>query len=165
MDALDFLELLVSRPDSLEGRALIAQLDEDLLARYPRDAIHGLRPHEVYAGDLYFIVARLGGVPVGCGALRVLGAGAGEIKRMFVVPEFRGRGIARRILSNLEGEAARRGYRVLRLETGTRQPEALALYRSSGYVDIAAFGEYVGNPFSVCLEKTFEGAAQVFRAP
>jgi putative acetyltransferase len=78
--------------------------------------------------------------------------GVGEIKRMFVVRDFRGCGIGRRILAALESRALELGHRTLRLETGKGQPEAICLYRSSGYREIAGFGEYAENEFSVCFE-------------
>ena len=140
--------------DSEEARRLLAALDEDLLRRYPEDAIHRLHPGEGEDPGVTFLIARVDGRAAGCGALRRLDPDVGEIKRMFVVPEFRGRGIARRILAALESEARRAGHSRVRLETGTRQPEAIALYRSAGYAEIPAFGEYVGNHFSVCFEKS-----------
>jgi GNAT superfamily N-acetyltransferase len=100
-----------------------------------------------------FVVARVGGQPAGCGAIRRIAADTGEIKRMYVAPALRGQGIGARVLATLEAEA--RGLRLSRivLETGARQPEALGLYRRAGYVEIPAFGEYVGSPLSVCMEK------------
>jgi ribosomal protein S18 acetylase RimI-like enzyme len=88
----------------------------------------------------------------------LLGAGVGEVKRMYVAPAFRGRGIARALLRALEAAAGRLGVAVLRLETGTRQPEAIGLYEAAGYARIPAFGEYVGDPLSVCFEKRLPGA-------
>lgn len=83
------------------------------------------------------------GTPVGCGALRPLEPGAGELKRMYVVPAARGRGISRLLLVALEAEAAARGWTTLRLETGTRQPAAVGLYTAAGYRPVEAFGHYV----------------------
>jgi putative acetyltransferase len=141
------------RPDSDEARSLIQQLDEDLLRRYPAQAIHGLHPHHVTDPDLTFLIARLGSRAVGCGAIRDLEPGVGEVKRMFVQPEVRGRGIARQILVALESKARELGYSALRLETGTRQPEGIGLYKAVGYCEIPCFSEYADNPFSVCFEK------------
>jgi GNAT superfamily N-acetyltransferase len=143
------------RPDSDDGRHLIQQLDEDLRQRYPAITIHGLYPQDIADPSLTFLVASIDGQVVGCGALRYLEPGVGEVKRMFVLPEFRGRGIARHILSALESTARERGYSTLRLETGTRQPEAIGLYRSAGYSEIPCFGEYADDLFSVCFEKRF----------
>jgi GNAT superfamily N-acetyltransferase len=82
------------------------------------------------------------GTPVGCGALRPLEPGAAELKRMYVVPAARGRGLARLLLAGLETEACEQGWTTLRLETGPRQPEAVALYTGAGYQPIGAFGHY-----------------------
>jgi GNAT superfamily N-acetyltransferase len=86
------------------------------------------------------------GTPLGCGALRVLGDGVAEVKRMYVVPEARGRGVSRAVLGALENAARERGWTTLRLETGPRQPEAIGLYVSAGYGPIQAFGAYVDDP-------------------
>src|SRR5262245_30616851 len=91
--------------------------------------------------------------PVGCGAVRLLEPGVGEVKRMFVRPEARRRGVARLVLVKLEETARERGLHTLRLETGTRQPEAIALYATHGYRPIPRFGEYADDAFSVCFEK------------
>lgn len=84
------------------------------------------------------------GAAVGCGALRALGNGTAEIKRMYVAPEARGRGVATAVLAALEEAARERGWTTLRLETGPLQPEAIALYTGAGYRRIPAFGGYVG---------------------
>jgi len=99
------------------------------------------------------VLARCASRPVGCGAFRPLDPGTVEIKRLFVVPESRGRGVARAILAALEAEARRRGYTRGVLETGVRQPEAIALYRACGYAEMEAFGPYVGSTQSVCFRK------------
>jgi len=100
-----------------------------------------------------FLIARVDGEPAGCGALRRIDDTTGEIKRMYVAPAGRRRGVARRILAELERVAAEFGYRAVRLETGIYQAEAIALYESSGYRRIPAFGHYVGSAISVCYEK------------
>jgi GNAT superfamily N-acetyltransferase len=155
MDNVPALVICPDRPDSDDARSLIEQLDEDLLRRYPAQAIHGLHPQDADDPALTFLVALVDGRPVGCGALRPLASCVGEVKRMFVLPEFRGRGVARRMLAALETKAREAGYSSLRLETGARQPEAIGLYTSAGYVEIPRFGEYTGNPFSICFEKWF----------
>ena len=137
-------------PDALD---LMQALDDDLRGRYPGIVVNGLRPGDAGRPRFIFAVARIDGRAVGCGAVRELDRLVGEIKRMFVRPEHRGRGIARRVLSALEAEAAGLGYTTLRLETGDRQPEAIGLYESAGYRAIPSFGEYVGNPFSHCFER------------
>ena len=91
------------------------------------------------------------GTPIGCGALRQLSGTEAEVKRMYVVPAARGRGISRLLLAGLEAEALGRGWTTLRLETGSRQPEAVNLYASAGYRPVEAFGHYVGvdDPFAL----------------
>ncbi len=99
------------------------------------------------------VVARWNGEPVGCGALRRIDATTVEVKRMYVAPAFRRRGVSRRILAKLEAVAKEHGYARIILETGARQPEALALYAASGYQRTANYGRYVGNPEAACFEK------------
>jgi putative acetyltransferase len=153
MDDLSEIVIRFDRPDSNDAQSLIQQLDEDLLRRYPTQAVHGLHPQDVADPTLTFLIASVDGKAVGCGALRYLAPDVGEVKRMFVLPEFRGRGIARRILSALESRGRELGYSALQLETGTHQPEAIGLYKAAGYAEIPRFGAYADNPFSVCFEK------------
>ena len=130
------------------AQTLLTEMCAELSLRY------GIPPSPFSGSDAAaFVVARLAGEPVGCGALRPLDANTAEVKRMFVRPAGRRRGIARQILAKLEQRAAELGFTTVRLETGREQPEAIALYESSGYQRIPAFGGYVGNPNSVCFEK------------
>ena len=150
---------------SAVAAALIAALNLELLARYPEPgATHfSLDPDEVAPGTGIFVVARRHGRPVGCGALRrvheaalmrELGPQVGELKRMYVAPDVRGHGIGRALLDRLEAEARMLGLARLVLETGTRQAEALALYRRAGFTEIPAYGEYAASSTtSVCLAK------------
>lgn len=146
--------------DGRVARALIAALDADLLCRYPEEGATHFRLDEddVRPGRGAFVVAYRGGRPVGCGAVRGLAAQAAELKRMFVVPDARGARIGARILAVLEGEARALGVVRLVLEAGARQPEALALYRRAGFVEIPRFGEYVDSPLSLCMEKVLAPA-------
>ncbi len=102
-----------------------------------------------------FAVGYVSGEPAACGAFRPHETAA-EIKRMFVAPAFRGRGLGRLMLQFLEGEAQRRGFVRAILETGIAQPEAIGLYRALGWQPIPAFGPYVGDPLSVCFEKNLK---------
>jgi GNAT superfamily N-acetyltransferase len=111
-------------------------------------------PDEALAPRTAFVVARLGGRPIGCGALRRVDEATAEVKRMYVAPNERGRGVARSILHALEELAAGFNYRTIRLETGLEQPEAIGLYESSGYHRIAAYGHHIGDPRSICFEKS-----------
>lgn len=88
-----------------------------------------------------FLVATVWGEPIGCGALKFHGDEPTEIKRMWVAASARGLGLGRRILSELEAHAKRQGARILRLETNKSLAEAISLYRSAGYVEVAAFND------------------------
>lgn len=103
--------------------------------------------------DAAYLVAVVEGRAVACGAWQAMGHEAAELKRLYVRPAFRGRGIARQLIVAIEEEALAAGRTVIRLETGDYLPAAIALYQSSGYREIPAYGPYVGNPFSVCFEK------------
>jgi len=92
-------------------------------------------------------------IPVACGAIKLYEPGTMEVKRMFTRPAWRGRGIAIKVLIELEAWAAEMGYKRCILETGTRQPYAIALYRKAGYVQIPNYGQYKGVENSVCFEK------------
>jgi GNAT superfamily N-acetyltransferase len=100
-----------------------------------------------------FLIVRFESMPVGCAALRPIDAEAAEIRRMFVAPSVRRRGIAWRLLTALEVKAGEFGYAILRLETGNRQAEAIALYEAYGFRRIAPYGCHVDDPLSVCFEK------------
>lgn len=108
------------------------------------DAMPSASPDEMWAPDGTFLVGwDERGAPVCCGGLKRLGDGVAEIKRMYVVPEARSRGHARRLLTGLEDAARRLGYGRVRLDTGPTQPHAKALYTSAGYAEIA---DYNTNP-------------------
>jgi GNAT superfamily N-acetyltransferase len=134
---------------------LIRALNTELDDRYPEEGANFFRldAEEVADGRGAFLVAYIDGRAVGCGAVRRIDPHMAEIKRMYVAPEVRGRGVGRQLLVSLEAEARRLGISRLVLETGPRQPEALALYRGTGYVEIPLFGEYIGAEFSVCMAK------------
>ncbi len=148
------------RDEPLSSRVaqeLIAALNAELLARYPpEECFHDLAEDEVAPGQGRFVVAWEGGLPVGCGAIRHLEDGRAELKRMFVVPERRGRGISRAVLAALEATAHELGASSVVLETGVRQPAAIGLYESAGYVRIPAFGAYVTSASSVCMERRLD---------
>jgi len=134
-----------ARWDDPDVQRLAAAQQAEIRARYDGAGEPGTPPS---AADVTVVlVARdVDGAAVGCGALRELPDGVGEVKRMYVVPAARGRGVARAVLAGLEDLARDRGWTTLRLETGPRQPEAMGLYLSSGYRPIPAFGGYAGLP-------------------
>jgi ribosomal protein S18 acetylase RimI-like enzyme len=134
------------------ARELIHDLCAELSGRYGAPP-SPFSTSEAAAARTIFLVARLDGQPVGCAALRRIDDHTAEIKRMYVAPAGRRKGIARRLLAELEQSAMEFDYRAIRLETGILQPEAQRLYESCGYKRIATFGPYVGNPISICYEK------------
>ena len=130
--------------DDADVRRLTAAQQAELRARYEGGQEPGTPPSS--ADVAVVLVARdAGGEAVGCGALRPLRDGVAEIKRMYVVPAARGRGLSKLVLAGLEAAARDRGWTTLRLETGPRQPEAIALYEGAGYRPIAAFGPYADD--------------------
>jgi putative acetyltransferase len=149
----DVVTITTVRPDAPEACALMAELDADLLRRYPGHPTYGLDQGDIDDPRTAFLIARVGAEVVGCGALRELGAQAGEVKRMYVRDAFRGHGIARRVLAAIEAEACRRGLAALCLETGARQPEAIGLYESAGYQPCEPFGDYLVSPLSRFFRK------------
>jgi putative acetyltransferase len=140
------------------AQQLIRALNAELEGRYPEDGANFFRleADEVAEGRGGFFIAYLAGSAVGCGAVRRLEPGLAEIKRMYVAPTARGRGVGRLILKALEDEASRLGAQRLLLETGPRQPEAITLYERAGFRHIPLYGEYVHTPhpdLSVCMAK------------
>jgi putative acetyltransferase len=139
------------RPEPVDA-ALLAESQDELIARYGQDTEPGTKPTE--ADLAVFLVARgAGGEAVGCGALRVLDDETVELKRMYVRPAARGRGVGRALLGALEREAARLGATRVRLETGPLQPDAIGLYEAAGYRPIPCWGAYSEAPLSRCYER------------
>lgn len=141
--------------DSADARRLIEALDAHLASRYTPEQRFGpnLKPAQVAPGLGIFVVARLDGRAVGCGAVRLLDESTVEVKRMYVEPDIRGRGVAKEILARLEGAGRELGAERTVLETGIYQDEAIGLYRRAGYREVDCWGEYTTSPTSVCYEK------------
>ncbi|WNI15408.1 GNAT family N-acetyltransferase [Actinacidiphila sp. ITFR-21] len=118
---------------------------------------------------VFFVARDTDGTGVGCGGLRALGEGVGEVKRMYVDPAHRGSGVAPLILRTLEDWARGRGWTALRLETGDAQPDAVRFYTRSGYRRIPNFGVYADAARSLCFERSLPerpgGAAGSAGAP
>ena len=146
--------LTVARESPLQKEigALIAALDAQMSALYPPEDNYLLSPETLAVDNVLFFVARLSGRAVGCGAL-VVEDGWGEIKRMYVAPWTRRRGIGRALLAALEEAARARRLSVLQLETGNLQAEAIALYEGCGYRLCAPFADYGASRTSVYLRK------------
>ena len=133
-------------------RLLIKYLDRDLLSRYEeRQAVYD--QYNIIENNSHVLVACHEDALVGCGCFKRFDDQSVEIKRMYVKPEYRGRGIASTILDSLEKWAAELNFRVSVLETGTKQIEAIQLYRKSGYIVIENYGPYKAMPESICMQK------------
>jgi putative acetyltransferase len=142
---------------SPDAARLIAALNAELKATFPEPgATHfSLTGAQVGAGDGAFVVAYLDEVAVGCGAVRRLDEATAELKRMYVDPSARGRGIGRALVEALEREARLLSMTRVVLETGTRLAPAINLYQAMGYTRIPLFGEYVSSPdTSLCFGKS-----------
>jgi len=144
---------------SADAIALIAALNAELDAIYPEAGANHFRldADEVAAGRGAFLIAYAGQIPAACGAIRRLDNTAAEVKRMYVEPAYRGQGLGARLLAALEAVAIQLGCSRLVLETGNRQAAAMGLYQSAGFVVIPPYGEYIGSPLSICLEKRIPG--------
>lgn len=141
--------------DSADARRLVGALDAHLSSLYAPDQRFGpnLKAEHLAPGIGTFLVARDGGQAVGCGALRRLDEATAEVKRMYVEPAARGRGVGAVVLERLEAAARELGVEKLVLETGIYQAEAIALYRRAGFRPVPCWGEYAGTLTSVCFEK------------
>ncbi|UUZ60636.1 GNAT family N-acetyltransferase [Nocardioides sp. B-3] len=144
-----------------DAQALIDQVQEEYVVRYGGRDESPIDHTEFVSPRGAFFVGHLDGVPVVSGAWRrrtdVVFAGTthtAEIKRMYVVPAARGLGLARRMLAHLEETARAAGAEAMILETGLMQPEAIGLYESVGYTEIAGFGHYRDAPLNLCLGKS-----------
>ncbi len=147
--------MVLKRTDSADPDfiPLVQLLDADLAIRDGDD-------HDFYHqfnnidSLRHCIVAYDDGIPVGCGAFKKYGDGLVEIKRMYTLPQSRGKGIAKQILAALEVWAREEGYDHAILETGKAQPEAIALYKKCGYEIIPNYGQYTGVENSLCFKKS-----------
>lgn len=148
--------ITAERPDSAEAKALIAELDAHLEPLYPQKSRHGYSVEKLINQGVAFFVIRENGVPAGCGGVQLFGSEFGEIKRMYVRPQFRGLGFGELMLQHLEEYARGRGVGLLRLETGIYQPAAIKLYERYGFRSIPPFGEYTNDPLSRFYEKRIE---------
>jgi len=159
--------------DGPVAQALVAALQAEIDERYAyamvdltpeeramdaADYVAEVQPEHVRPPYGVFVVAWIDDQPVGCGAVKPLdrALGVGEVKRMYTAPEARRRGVSRAVLAHLERRARELGYRGLQLETGTAQPEALALYESAGWRRIPPYGRYKDAPDSVCCAKALD---------
>ena len=152
---VDQFEIAAEDVCSSDATRLISELSAEIACRYnfADDGSGHFRPEDVAVPRSVFLIGRLSGRAVACAAVRPLEGDVGEVKRMYVEPAARGRGLAKRLLAALEDVARNMGYLALRLETADRQPEAIRLYESAEYHRIEAFDPYVGSVRSICFEK------------
>jgi putative acetyltransferase len=145
----------LSNPDeSRDVAQLVDQLDTYQVSLYPAESTHLDSFAELRKFNAKMLGAYKDSLLVGIGAVKLFGMDYGEIKRMFVRPEWRGKGVAALILSGLEQYLIASGITSARLETGPLQPDALSFYTARGYSTCAAFGTYKEDPFSVFMHKT-----------
>lgn len=138
--------------DNKDFIELVRYLDADLAKRDGNDhAFYG--QFNKIDKIKHAVVAYEKTVPVGCGAIKEYAPNTMEVKRMYTLPEIRGKGIASKVLSELEFWAAELHYEKCILETGKRQPEAIKLYQKNGYRRIPNYGQYAGIENSLCFEK------------
>ena len=147
--------------DHPDAAALIAELQQEYVVRYGQHDGTPVAPAQFAPPLGLFLVGYLEGEPVVCGGWRSHGDGVAELKRMYVTPRVRGRGLARAMLAELERTAGAAGHTRIILESGQNQPEALAMYASSGYTAVPSFGHYAENELSVHLGKTIGAELEV----
>jgi GNAT superfamily N-acetyltransferase len=140
--------------DDAELKGLVAEQQAEIADRYDNNEDHDPPVH----ADARYLLMRDGGQAIGCAAVQPLEPRIGELKRMYIVPDERGRGLGRALLRAVEDLAKVAGYEVLRLETGWAQPEAVALYDSAGYSRITPYGYWKDEPGSICFEKSLTTA-------
>lgn len=146
------LAIIRTTSDNADFVELVRQLDADLAVRDGDE--HAFYNQFNHLDKIkHVVVAYSEDRPVGCGAIRSKNKEATEVKRMYVIPEERGKGIASQILTALEDWAIDLSFKKCLLETGKKQPEAIALYKNSNYRIIPNFDPYIGKENSVCFEK------------
>lgn len=145
------------RPDSADAIRLIEELQSHLNPeKYPAESKHGYSVEKLLREGVTFFVTRKDNIPAGCGGIKLFGTDYGEVKRMFVRPQFRGLGLGKLMLDHLAQFAQERQVKVLRLETGIYQTDAIRLYERYGFERRAPFGEYKVDPLSIYFEKRLE---------
>ncbi|MFN2994525.1 GNAT family N-acetyltransferase [Serratia plymuthica] len=139
--------------------ALVTALDDYQQPLYPAASCYSVSFEEMTSSETCAFVAKSAGDYAGCGCLYISEGKIAEIKRMYVDPRFRGQGIAYRLIEVIEQKAQSLGYGELYLETGVNQPEAISLYRKTGYRQTTRFGNYPPDPLSIYMMKRLKGQA------
>ena len=144
--------IAAERPDTPDGAALINELQTHLESFYPPESRHGFSVDKLIAQGVAFFVLRVDSRAAGCGGIMFVGKEYGEIKRMYVRPEFRSREYGKRLIDHLAAHARNHGITLLRLETGIHQQAAIRLYEQYGFRRIPPFVPYFEDPASRCYE-------------
>jgi GNAT superfamily N-acetyltransferase len=146
------IKLQRTTSDNEDFRLLISELDKELRSRYQeKQGIYDR--YNIIENNPNVVIAYREELPVGCGCFKKFDDRSVEIKRMFVRPEYRGQKIAASILQQLENWAIELNISGTVLETGIKQPDAIHLYRKSGYIVVENYGPYKGLPESICMQK------------
>lgn len=148
--------IIPERPDTADATALIMELEAHLDPLYPRASRHGFSVEKLLAEAVAFFVLRSDGLPAGCCGIKLFDGEYGELKRMYVRPQFRGLGFGKLMIEQLAAYACERGVPLLRLETGIYQREAIGLYERMGFYQIPPFSPYTADPLSLCYEKRLD---------
>jgi putative acetyltransferase len=151
--SLDMFDFIRTDSDNEDFRNLVKELDAELAIRDGKDHLFYAQYNRIDTIK-HVIVAYENKIPVGCGAIKIFSPGIMEVKRMYVPPLQRGKGIASGILKELEGWVRELKFSKCILETGIKQPEALMLYKKCGYTVIPNYGQYENVKTSVCFEKS-----------
>jgi putative acetyltransferase len=150
------ITIVEERPDTVDATQLITELESVLAPLYRVESRHGFSIDKLIREGVVFFVTRYDGTPAGCGGVKLYGSDYGEVKRMYVRPDFRGFGLGKRMLEYLATYTTQHGISILRLETGIHQTEAIGLYERFGFQRIPPFGDYFDDPVSLCYEKRFD---------
>jgi len=145
--------IAIEPPRQPDVETLLAGSEAFAAELYPPDSCYLMNVSELEAPEVEVFVARIDGVALGMAALVSRGDGSAELKRLFVDDRARGQRLAGGLLDAIEAHARDAGVGVIQLETGPQSFAALALYDRHGYKRIPNFGPYVGDEFSVCMEK------------
>lgn len=145
--------IIPQAPDSAPAQAMLEALWAEIQRRYEFSAPNGIHPEAFSGPRAGFWVAMAGDMPVGSIAIKPLGEDSCELDAMYVAPEFRGAGVAQRLLDTLEAHARRHGFTGIRLRAGGPQPEAVRFYEKMGFYRIPCFGHWIEDRTAWCFEK------------
>lgn len=145
--------ILRERPDSENAMQLIAELEAHLEPLYPAESRHGFSVEKLLREEVAFFLIYHDEQPAGCGGVKLFDNAYGEVKRMYVRPQFRGLGLGKLMLDHLADYTRQHGIEILRLETGIHQTDAIRLYERYGFRRIPPFPPYFDDPVSLCYEK------------